>query len=209
MEDCEFVFECDPDNTAAQRLKAQALGERFNATMFATVSFLPEDWNKGVKITPSDNADVTHAAEAACEVGRCKFNQVEPCVELGWLQRLKLKCDTPLLNFTCNFHLRPYNEAYERLLRLAEKDDPLVALAHYNIGAVHVYMMAYHLRLDGNITDDIVKSTLKAAKQQTKTNIHYYNPLYTLLYSYTLVCNENNIAPRLPLVYRPTGRRPC
>ena len=62
--------------------------------------------------------------------------------------------------------MRPYNKAYERLLRVAETDDPVVGLAHYNIGAMHVYMIAYHLRLDGNINDEIVKSKLKAAKQQ-------------------------------------------
>jgi len=44
--------------------------------------------------------------------------------------------------------LRPHSEAYRQLLHLAEKDDPLVAATHYNIGMMHILMMEYHLRLE-------------------------------------------------------------
>ena len=49
------------------------------------------------------------------EVGRCRLNRVETCVESAWFQRLKLNYDEPLSSFAFNFNSRHYTAAGELL----------------------------------------------------------------------------------------------
>jgi hypothetical protein len=60
------------------------------------------------------------------KVGRCRLTVSNPSRKRAWFQRLKLKCDEPLLTFAFNFNLRRYIKGTGGLAdRIAEgRSDP-------------------------------------------------------------------------------------